>query len=92
MKSKKKIKADQNQSLPLLDLHGYRVEDVWDALDRSIRKAQNQGHGSIRVMTGKGTGKVREAVISALKMGGFHYRSEVLSNGSKNEGVLIVSI
>ena len=77
---------------PTLDLHGYRVEEVWPALDRFIRKSQDQGLESVRVMTGKGTGKVRDEALRALKLGGFPHKPEKLSNGTTNDGVWVVWI
>ncbi len=76
----------------LLDLHGYKIEDVWPALDRFLVKAQEQGLERVRVMTGKGTGKVRAEVLKALKMGGYPHRPEKLKNGQINDGVWIVEL
>ncbi len=41
-------------------------------------------------MTGKGTGKVKSEVIAYLKRGGYPWEYEKLSNGSRNEGVIVV--
>ena len=53
----KKRKIPQN--IPTLDLHGYRTEEVFTAIDRFIRQAQGRDHEYIRIITGKGLGKVR---------------------------------
>ena len=53
----------------LLDLHGRRVEEVWPLVDRFLRDAEDSGLKQARIMTGKGTGKVREEALKALKMG-----------------------
>ncbi|MBL7714325.1 MAG: Smr/MutS family protein [Bdellovibrionales bacterium] len=74
----------------LLDLHGHRVEEVWPKLDRFLRDAEAAGLEQVRIMTGKGTGKVREETLKALKMGGFPYKPEKLKNGSTNDGVWVV--
>ena len=74
----------------LLDLHGFRVDEVWPALDKFLRRAEEQGLKSVRVMTGKGKGLVREEAVKALKLGGFPFKPEKLQNGQTNDGVLVV--
>jgi len=74
----------------LLDLHGYRTEDVPDAVDRFLIKAQRAGQKRVRIMTGKGRGLVKKTVIDYLRLGGFPFEEERLKNGRRNEGVLVV--
>lgn len=74
----------------LLDLHGHRIEEVWPKLDRFLRDAEAAGLSQVRVMTGKGTGKVREEALKALKMGGFPHKPEKLKDGRTNDGVFVV--
>jgi hypothetical protein len=74
----------------LLDLHGKRVEEVWPLVDRFLRRAEELSLKQVRIMTGKGTGKVREETVKALRLGGFPFKPEKLPNGSVNEGVLVV--
>ncbi len=74
----------------LLDLHGCRVEDVWPRIDRFLRDAEVSDLSQVRIMTGKGTGKVREETIKALKLGGFPFKPEKLKDGRVNDGVLVV--
>lgn len=78
------------KALPLLDLHGFKTEDVVDAVDRFLVQAGRKGQGRVRIMTGKGTGAVKKTVTDYLRLGGFPFEAERLSNGGKNEGVLIV--
>ena len=66
-----KTKQKNSQKTPCLDLHGYKVEDVADAVDRFIVRMNAQGQGTVHIMPGKGSGKVKEAVILYLKQGGF---------------------
>lgn len=77
---------------PLLDLHGQRLEGLEDRVDRFLMKAHQDGLSSVRIMTGKGSGQVRAAVQKYLKLGGYPFRFEKLSNGQDNEGVLIVQV
>ena len=74
----------------LLDLHGCRVDEVWPKVDRFLQDAEAQGLKQGKIMTGKGTGKVREETLKALKLGGFPYKAEKLKDGRPNDGVWIV--
>lgn len=78
--------------LPTLDLHGIRVEEVADRIDRFIVQQTAKGAPRARVMTGKGTGKVQAAAIEYLRLGGFPWQHERMENGAKNIGVLVVSL
>ncbi len=73
---------------PTLDLHGDKVADVIDKVDRFIMKYHTQAR--VRIMTGKGTGKVKAEVLKYLKQGGYPYEFEKLPSGKRNEGVLVV--
>ena len=74
----------------LLDLHGRRLEEVWPLIDRFLRDAEANGLKQGRIMTGKGTGKVREETLKALKLGGYPFKPEKLKDGRINDGVWIV--
>ncbi len=85
-------KSKSADSLPILDLHGQRMDGLEDRVDRFIVDAQKKGQHRVRIMTGKGSGQVRTAVQAYLKMGGYPASFERLPNGSANEGVLVVQI
>ena len=74
----------------LLDLHGYDSEKALGALDRFLTQAESLKLKRFRIMTGKGTGKIRALVIGVLKRGGYPWKYEKLANGKTNEGVLVV--
>ncbi len=74
----------------LLDLHGRKVDEVWPLLDKFLREAEAQGLKQVRIMTGKGTGKVREEALRGLKFGGYAPKPEKLKNGTINDGVFLV--
>lgn len=79
-------KSDQKKvQMPTLDLHGYVVADVVDAVDRFLVGSQKKGAHKVRIITGRGTGAVRSAALDWLKRGGFPYTSE-------NEGSFIVHL
>lgn len=76
----------------LLDLHGYKTDDVLDAVDRFLSKANALSLPQVRIMTGKGTGAVKKQVIQILKQARYPWSYEKLSNGKENEGVLVVRL
>jgi DNA mismatch repair protein MutS2 len=50
-----------------LDLRGQRAEDALDMLDSYLEKAYMSGLPFVRIIHGKGTGKLRQEVRAALK-------------------------
>ena len=76
----------------LLDLHGYKTEDVEDAVDRFLMQLSKSNLRQAKIMTGKGTGKVQAVTIKYLKLAGYQWSYEKLSNGKNNEGCLIVHL
>ena len=50
-----------------LDLRGQRAEDALDMLERYLEKASLAGLPFVRIIHGKGTGKLRQEVRAALK-------------------------
>ena len=80
---KMKTKSKIDKSLPVIDLHGFRVDDVYDALDKFLRKSEASGAIKVRIITGKGTGKVREKAFEYLKAANYVPKQE-------NEGSYLV--
>lgn len=78
------------KALPSLDLHGFKVADVPDAVDRFLVAQMKRGSARIRIVTGKGTGQVRKAVTDYLRLGGYPFEFERHPAGGRNEGVLVV--
>ena len=74
----------------LLDLHGFKVDEVMEALDKFLIQANAKSLSRARIMTGKGTGAVQKKVIQLLKQAQYPWHFEKLSNGKDNEGVLVV--
>jgi DNA mismatch repair protein MutS2 len=52
---------------PEIDLHGMSVSSALSALDRWIDKASLLGHKQLKIIHGKGTGTLRNAVRTYLK-------------------------
>lgn len=76
------------KSLPTLDLHGFKKDEVFDAVDRFIMR--HQGRERIKILPGKGEGIVRNELLRYLKMGGYPWSYEEMNNGKKNTGSVIV--
>jgi dsDNA-specific endonuclease/ATPase MutS2 len=78
----------KTSKIPTLDLHGYQVADVFDAIDSFLLK--NAQAERVRIIPGKGSGKVMAQVKDYLKKA--HYPSQFEKNdkGDANEGSLIV--
>jgi DNA-nicking Smr family endonuclease len=78
------------KSLPTLDLHGRTTDEVYDALETFIARENGRGTPRVRVMPGKGSGKVKAVVVDYLKRANYLWSYEKLPNGQNNEGVLVV--
>jgi DNA mismatch repair protein MutS2 len=66
-----------------LDIRGYRVDEGLDALDRYLEKAYMAGLPFVRIIHGKGTGRLRESVREVL---GGNPHVERFSSGERTEG------
>lgn len=66
-----------------LDLRGKRVEDALDMLDRYLEQGYLSGMPFVRVIHGRGTGAVRQAVREELNTSSYVKRWE---NGGEKEG------
>lgn len=73
---------------PLLDLHGYKTDEVFEALEKFI--ARHQSKKTIYVMTGKGSGKVKAKAMEYLKMARYPFSDFRDELGNKNPGILSV--
>ena len=66
------------------------MTEVFDLVDAFIHKYHHKQR--VRILPGKGLGKVKAELIRYLKLGGYPWEYETLSNGKKNEGCLIVHL
>lgn len=73
-----------------LDLHGFKTDEVEDAIDKFLVKLSNSNLKKACIMTGKGTGAVKAVAIKYLKLAGYHWEYEKLPNGKMNEGCLVI--
>jgi DNA-nicking Smr family endonuclease len=74
----------------LLDLHGFKSDQVEAAIDAFLMKVSTSGLKRARIMTGKGTGTVQSITTRYLKLAGYPYAFEKLANGKNNEGCLVI--
>jgi len=76
----------------VIDLHGYRVEDALNIVDKYLDDAILSGHNEVKIIHGFGQGKLRDALIEFLKT---HRQvkefrpADVLRGG---EGTMIVTL
>lgn len=81
-------KGSSNKTMPKLDLHGYKSDEVYDAIDLFLRK--NAHKARVNIIPGKGSGIVKKLTLEYLKQAGYPWEYEALSNGNKNTGSLII--
>ncbi len=82
------MKSKKRKPLPTLDLHGRTVDEVFDRVDQFIVKHQNKDR--VKIMPGKGSGKVKAELLRYLKLGGYPWEYEALDSGKKNTGCLVI--
>ncbi|HCS39106.1 MAG TPA: endonuclease MutS2 [Anaerolineaceae bacterium] len=75
-----------------IDLRGQRAEDALDALDRYISNASMAGLPFVRIIHGKGTGRLRQVIREALKMNGEVKSFEEGGDKEGGEGVTVVHL
>ncbi len=73
-----------------IDLHGYKVDEVADEVDRFLMRLSSSNLKRAKIITGKGSGAVQKATISYLKQAGYQFAFEKSPNGKENSGVLIL--
>jgi dsDNA-specific endonuclease/ATPase MutS2 len=73
--------AMSKDKIPTLDLHGYKTDEVFDAVDAFLRK--HSSAEKVRIIPGKGTGKVMAVVKDYLSKANYPSKAE-------NEGSLII--
>jgi DNA mismatch repair protein MutS2 len=80
-------------SLPLeIDLRGLPVDEALDALERHLDSAYLAGMPFVRVIHGKGTGRLREAVRRALRENTYAAGFDAGKDGEGGEGVTVVRL
>jgi DNA mismatch repair protein MutS2 len=75
-----------------ISLRGKLVEDGLDELDKYLEKAYSAGLPFVRIVHGKGTGKMREAVREALKESPYVKSFEEAKDNEGGAGVTIATM
>ena len=75
-----------------ISLRGKLVEDGLDELDKYLEKAYSSGLPFVRIVHGKGTGKMREAVRAALKESPYVKSFEEAHENEGGAGVTIAML
>jgi DNA mismatch repair protein MutS2 len=75
-----------------LDLRGQRAEDALEALDRYLESAFLAGLPFVRIIHGKGTGKLRQAVREMLQSHAHVTSWETGQDKEGGEGVTIAKL
>ncbi len=75
-----------------LDLRGQRAEDALDALGRYMENAYLAGMPFVRIIHGKGTGKLRQAVREELRSSRYCERFEDGGDKEGGDGVTVVHV
>jgi len=75
-----------------LDIRGQRVDEGLDALDRYLEKAYLAGLPFVRIIHGKGTGKLRQSVQQALGSNPHVKRFESSGRTEGGEGVTVAHL
>jgi DNA mismatch repair protein MutS2 len=75
-----------------LNLRGKLVEDGLEELDRYLEKAYSSGLLFVRIVHGKGTGRLREAVRNALKSSPYVASYEEPKDSEGGAGVTVAKM
>lgn len=82
----------KSRKIKTLDLHGYKSDEVFDAVDKFLIKASNSSNNAVHIMTGKGQGIVQKKVIEYLNHAGYHWSYLRHDNGNTNQGVMVIHL
>jgi DNA mismatch repair protein MutS2 len=81
------------RSAPLeMEIRGMRVADVEDTLDRYLNDAYLAGLPFVRIIHGKGTGRLRQVIREALKNSAYISTFEEGGDKEGGEGVTIAHL
>jgi len=75
-----------------LDVRGERAEDALDRLDRYLSDAFSSGLPFVRIIHGKGTGRLRQVIREALKQSSLISRFNSGMDNEGGEGVTVAHI
>jgi dsDNA-specific endonuclease/ATPase MutS2 len=77
-------------TVPTLDLHGVVVDDVFDLMDRFLRREEEAGTDRVRILHGRGTGKIREKALEYCRLAGRDPEEDKLDSPWGNPGSFLL--
>ncbi|MGZ3693683.1 MAG: Smr/MutS family protein [Bdellovibrionota bacterium] len=77
-------------SVPTLDLHGVFVDDVFDRIDQFLRREEAKGTVCVRILHGKGTGKVEKKAREYCGLSGHQPKADKDPQGRQNPGSFLL--
>ena len=77
-------------SYPTLDLHGAKTDEVFDRMDRFLRREEGRGSACVRIVHGIGTGKVKEKAMEYCRMSGHAPKPDKGGGGQANPGSFLL--
>jgi dsDNA-specific endonuclease/ATPase MutS2 len=83
-------KKQGETAVPTLDLHGVRVDEVFDLMDRFLRREEERETALVRILHGKGSGKVKEKALEYCRLSGHSPRPDKGSGGAENPGSFLL--
>jgi len=89
---KKNMPAAARTLMMELDLRGERAEDALDRVDRYLDEAYSNGMPFVRIIHGKGTGRLRQVIRDALKASSLVKRFETGLESEGGDGVTVVHL
>jgi dsDNA-specific endonuclease/ATPase MutS2 len=85
-----KNKPKTAPAIPTLDLHGVVVDDVFDLMDRFLRREEASGSDRVRILHGRGTGKIREKALEYCRIAGHSPQEDKLDSPWGNPGSFLL--
>lgn len=79
-----------NKKISTLDLHGKRVDEVFDLMDRFLRKEEAAGIACVRILHGVGTGKIKEKAQEYCRQSGHSPKADKDDSGRANPGSFLL--
>lgn len=77
-------------SIPTLDLHGRKVDEVFDLMDVFLRREEEKGTACVRILHGIGTGKVREKAMEYCRIARHSPKPDKDEAGRQNPGAFLL--
>ena len=78
------------KKIPTLDLHGRKMDEVFDLLDRFLRTEEDRGTACVRILHGIGTGKVKDKALEYCRIAQHQPKPDKDESGRQNPGAFLL--